>query len=273
GSVVLEEPLWGHPRYRGLVEKELAGHDIIDTRSNMYRESVDCQAIPQFYHSIDFSCQQLQTLNNNFFYILFLFRKFAFTNLLKKKYIHMKDNNRNMPHYNYNGNANMQQDNDAVEHAGLLEEGEIVPFSGNDLLSLRVVLEQGDLVEFDVYENKKDQTIGATNVVFLDANPKSREYGTITKVYCNAVVSHSRHFRNRQSDSGKHGRIKRLNIKDEIYFHERDLLDRDQPPNEGDDVEFVVKYDQTHDRCYASRITYLPSQFLERVVAKTVIVK
>lgn len=147
GSVILEELLFDHPRYQGIVVREPNPSIQHHAFGSYYGEEEPTDGLIKLIGTYPQS--QIPPL--------------------KLRYNKPKHGGED----DIDNNNNKQQ--------VLLQEGTMLSFEGRDLLTTRILLKKDDRVEFDVYKDlcNHDVPYGATNIVFLDPNPDGRQHGFI----------------------------------------------------------------------------------------------
>ena len=152
GSVILEQLLFDHPRYEGIVHTE---------------------PIPSVQHHAFGSYYGDEEPRGGIIRLIGPYHDTQIPPIQERYDVNAYDSNK--------------REGDSLDvtlsdkPTALLQAGAMLHFEGKDLLSTRIVIRQGDRVEFDVYKDQRnrDVTYGATNIVFLDGSPDEKKHGFI----------------------------------------------------------------------------------------------
>eukprot|EP00485_Elphidium_margaritaceum_P010980 CAMPEP_0202700330 /NCGR_PEP_ID=MMETSP1385-20130828/13515_1 /ASSEMBLY_ACC=CAM_ASM_000861 /TAXON_ID=933848 /ORGANISM="Elphidium margaritaceum" /LENGTH=1206 /DNA_ID=CAMNT_0049357483 /DNA_START=8 /DNA_END=3628 /DNA_ORIENTATION=- len=230
GSVVLEELLFDHPRYEGVVVTELEPSVQHHQFGSYYGDEEPKRGLIRLVGPYDNT--QIPPIHQRY---------------------HVPAGSASSL------SPTLQSPHEGEPHM-LIPRGTMLHFEGRDLLTTCIVLRKGDRVEFDVYRDRSnaDVPFGATNIVFLDPDREQRQYGFIYRFF----------FKQQTGQYGgaaveqKFGQIKST-YQDELFWHQSEIMDRDEEIQIGDEVEFVREIDEQHGRVKATRITFLPKNSIQ----------
>ncbi|XP_066924328.1 cold shock domain-containing protein E1-like [Clytia hemisphaerica] len=128
-----------------------------------------------------------------------------------------------------------------IEYQGKTDTHEVL-FGDRDMED-DIILQKGDVVEFNVSTDRRDKLQRAVNIKLISVclkNGQTREVGVVSSL------------------KEGFGFIKCADQDLSIFFHFSEVLEQSHLINLGDEVEFTIQNDQISQRQHATRIRFLP---------------